>query len=82
MKWEDAVVNFKVNRGWNPIDEQGNKRPILGKKWYNNSHLRERKKGHKFSKDRSEWSIHRNFAQMYDEVYEAMEDDENDLVGV
>jgi hypothetical protein len=78
MKWEDAVVNFKVNRGWIPVDEQGNKKPILGKKWYNNfwkrhSHLLERKKGHKFSKDCSEWSIHRNFIQMYDEVYEAME---------
>jgi hypothetical protein len=68
-KWEDTVVNFKVNRGWNPIDEQGNKKPILGKKWYNNFW----KKGHKFSKDRSEWSIHRNFVQMYDKVYEAME---------
>ena len=31
-----------------------------------------KKKGHKFSKDRSEWSIHRNFVQMYEEVYDAM----------
>jgi hypothetical protein len=32
-----------------------------------------KKKGHKFSKDHSEWSIHRNFVQMYDKLYEAME---------
>jgi hypothetical protein len=52
-KWEDAVVNFKVNRGWNPIDEHGNNKPVLGKKWYKNfwkchSHLLERKKGTSF----------------------------------
>jgi hypothetical protein len=76
-EWEEAVVEFKKKRGWNPLDENGEKKPILGPKWYKNfwkrnSHLLERKKGHKFSKDRSEWSIHRNFVQMYDEVYEAM----------
>ncbi len=31
-----------------------------------------KKRGHKFSKDRSEWSVHRNFVQIYDEVYDAM----------
>ena len=36
-------------------------------------HALERKKGQKFSKDCSEWSIYRNFLQMYDEVYKAME---------
>jgi hypothetical protein len=31
-----------------------------------------RKKGQKFSKDRSDWSIYENFEQMYNEVYAAM----------
>jgi hypothetical protein len=71
-EWEDVVVDFKLKRGWNPIDEQGNNKPALAKKWYKNfwkhhSHLLEKKKGHKFSKDCSEWSIHRN------KVYDAME---------
>jgi hypothetical protein len=76
-EWEDVVVEFKRNRGWNPIDENGNRKPVLGQKWYKNfwqrhSHLLEKKRGHKFSKDRSEWSVHRNFVQMYNEVYDAM----------
>ncbi len=76
-EWEDVVVKFKSKRGWNPMDENGNKKPVLGQKWYKNfwkrhSHLLEKKKGHKFSKDRSKWSIHRNFVQMYDEVHDAM----------
>jgi hypothetical protein len=55
-EWEEAVVEFKKKRGWNPIDENGEKKPILGPKWYknfwkHNSHLLERKKAHKFSKD-------------------------------
>jgi hypothetical protein len=33
----------------------------------------EKKKGQKFSKDRSEWSVYENFVQMYDEIYAAME---------
>ncbi len=77
-EWEEVVVEFKKKRGWNPVDENSQKKPILGPKWYKNfwkrhSHLLEKKKGHKFSKDRAEWSIHRNFVQMYDEVYDAME---------
>jgi hypothetical protein len=77
-EWEKAIVDFKTKRGWKPFDEKGEKKAVLGQKWYKNfwkrhSHLLERKKGHKFSKDRAEWSIYRNFVQMYDEVYEAME---------
>jgi hypothetical protein len=77
-EWEKAIVDFKTKRGWNPFDEKGEKKAVLGQKWYKNfwkrhSHLLERKKGHKFSKDRAEWSIYHNFVQMYDEVYEAME---------
>lgn len=54
------------------------KKPLLGPKWYKgffkrHAHILEKKKGQKFSKDRSEWSIYRNFVQMYDEVYKAME---------
>jgi hypothetical protein len=72
------VIEFKKKRGWKELDEQGNKKQPLGKKWYKgffkrNSHLLERKVGQKFAKDRSEWSIYRNFEQMYDEVYDAME---------
>jgi hypothetical protein len=52
--------------------------PLLGRKWYQgfwnrHGHRLEKKKGQKFSKDRSEWSIHQNFVQMYDKVYERME---------
>jgi hypothetical protein len=36
------------------------------------SHLLEKKKGHKFLKDQSKWSIHCNFVQMYNKVYDAM----------
>jgi hypothetical protein len=77
-EWEEVVVEFKKKRGWNPVDENGQKKPILGPKWYknfwkHNSHLLKKKKGHKFSKDRAEWLIHCNFVQMYNEVYNAME---------
>jgi hypothetical protein len=75
-EWEDVVVEFKRNRGWNPIEKYGKCKPVLGQKWYKNywqrhSHLLE-KKGHKFSKDPSKWFVHRNFIQMYNEVYDAM----------
>jgi hypothetical protein len=77
-EWEEVIAEFKKKRGWNPLDENGQKKPILGPKWYKNfwrhrSHVLEKKKGHKFSKDRSEWSIYHNFVQMYDEVNDAME---------
>jgi hypothetical protein len=70
-EWENVVVEFKKKRGWNPVNKNGSKKPILGQKWYNNfwkcnGHLLEKKKGHKFLKDRSDWSIYRNFIQMYD----------------
>jgi hypothetical protein len=32
-EWEEAVVEFKKKRGWNPLDENGEKKPILGPKW-------------------------------------------------
>ena len=34
----------------------------------------ERKATQKFAKDRSEWSVYRNFAPMYGEVYKALVD--------
>jgi hypothetical protein len=48
MEWEDVVVKSKSNRGWNPIDENGNNKPVLGQKWYKHfwkrhSHLLEKK---------------------------------------
>ena len=78
-KWEKEIIEFKTKRGWSQFDDEGNKKELLGKKWYQrfwkrNSHIIERKATQKFAKDRSEWSVYRNFAQMYDEVYEAMVD--------
>lgn len=29
-KWEELVVDFKLKRGWNPIDEHGNNKPPQG----------------------------------------------------
>ena len=76
-KWEDDLISFKERRGWKQLTSDGQKKPLLGKKWYKGfwkryGHLLEKKKGQKFSKDRAEWSIYRNFLQMYDEVYDAM----------
>mmetsp|Transcript_16694 Transcript_16694/g.23789 ORF Transcript_16694/g.23789 Transcript_16694/m.23789 type:complete len:173 (-) Transcript_16694:1152-1670(-) len=75
-KWEQEIIHFKVKRGWNPFDAEGNKKNPIGQKWYQgfwkrNCHIIERKATQKFAKDRSEWSVYRNFAQMYDEVYDA-----------
>jgi hypothetical protein len=47
-EWKDVVVNFKHNRGWNTIDENGNRKPVLGQKWYKSfwqrhSHLLEKR---------------------------------------
>jgi hypothetical protein len=58
------------------MDKNVNRKPVLGQKWYKDfwkthSHSLEKKKRHKFSKDRSKWSVHRNFIQM-NEVYDAM----------
>jgi hypothetical protein len=55
-EWEEAVVEFKKKRGWKPFIDNGEKKPILGPRWYKNfwkhhGHILERKKGHKFSKD-------------------------------
>lgn len=77
-KWEKEIIEFKTKRGWSQFDDEGNKKELLGKKWYQgfwkrNSHIIERKATQKFAKDRSEWSVYRNFEQMYDEVYDAME---------
>ncbi len=51
---------------------------MLGKGWYRgfwkrNKHLLEKKKGQKFAKEHSKWSIYQNFVQMYDECYKGME---------
>jgi hypothetical protein len=35
-EWEEAVVEFKIKRVWNPFDENGEKKKILGPKWYEN----------------------------------------------
>jgi len=77
-EWEQRLLEFKTIRGWKQEKENGEKKPLLGKKWYRgffkrNTHLLEKKAAQKFAKDRSEWSVYRNFEQMYDEVYEAME---------
>jgi hypothetical protein len=77
-EWEEKVTEFKMKRGWKPYGHDGKNKPVLGPKWYKgffkrHAHILEKKKGQKFSKDRSEWSIYRNFVQMYDEVYKAME---------
>ena len=58
-KWEKNVIEFKKKRKWNELDDKGNKKQPLGKKWYKgffkrNSHLLEKKMGSKFTKDRSE----------------------------
>jgi hypothetical protein len=76
--WEDAVIEFKGKWKRNQHGTNGEKKPVLGKGWYRgfwkrNKHLLEKKKGQKFAKEHSEWSIHRNFVQMYDEVYQGME---------
>jgi hypothetical protein len=34
--WEDAVIKLKCNRGWNPMDENGNHKPVLDQKWFKN----------------------------------------------
>jgi hypothetical protein len=75
--WEKDLISFKEKRGWKALTSDGQKKSLLGKKWYRGfwkrySHLLEKKKGQTFSKDCAEWSIYRNFAQMYDEVYDAM----------
>ena len=77
-EWEQRLLDFKTKRGWKQENENGEKKPVLGKKWYRgffnrNTHLLEKKATQKFAKDRSEWSVYRNFEQMYDEVYDAME---------
>ena len=76
-KWEKEIFHFKTKRGWNQFDKEGNKKELLGNKWYKgfwkrNGHIIERKATQKFAKDRSEWSVYRNFVQMYEEVYDAM----------
>jgi len=68
---------IQKKRGWNPFTSDGEKKQVLGRAWYRgfwkrNKHLLERKKGQKFARERAEWSIYRNFVQMYDEVYDAM----------
>ena len=78
-KWENETIEFKTKRGWSRFDEEGNKKELRGKKWYQgfwrrNSHIIEWKATQKVAKDRSEWSVYRNFSQIYDEVYEAMVD--------
>ncbi len=75
--WEEDLISFKKKRGWKQFTTDGQRKPLLGKKWYKGfwkryGHLLEKKRGQKFSKDCAEWSIHRNFVQMYEEVYDAM----------
>ena len=46
-EWEKKVIEFKKKRGWNELDDKGNKKQPLGKKWYKgffkrNSHSNER----------------------------------------
>jgi hypothetical protein len=77
-EWEQRLLDFKTKRGWKQFDENNEEKKLLGRKWYKgffkrNAHLLERKTTQRFAKDRSEWSVYRNFEQMYDEVYEAME---------
>jgi hypothetical protein len=76
-QWEDIAIEFKKKRGWNPFTSDGEKKQVLGRAWYRgfwkrNKHLLERKKGQKFAREQAEWSIYRNFVQMYDKVYDAM----------
>lgn len=76
-EWEQIILDFKKKRGWKETASDGEKNQVLGQAWYRgfwkrNKHLLERKKGQKFARERSEWSVYRNFVQMYDEVYEAM----------
>ncbi len=67
-EWEDVVVEFKRNRGWNPIDENGNRKPVLGQKWYKNFWQRHRhlleKKGAQVLKGSirvvCSWELHPN----------------------
>jgi hypothetical protein len=72
-EWENRIVEFKSRRGWKPFAADGFKNPTLGARWNNgfwkhHGHEIEKKKRQKFSKDWSEWFIHQNFVQMYDEV--------------
>ena len=55
-EWEKLLVDFKTKRGWKEANENGEKKPLLGKKWYQgffkrNSHLLEKKAAQKFAKD-------------------------------
>jgi len=72
-EWEQKVTEFKLKHGWKPYAADGKKKPILGPSWYKgfwkcHAHVLKKKKGQKFSKDPLEWSVYRNFLQMYDEV--------------
>jgi hypothetical protein len=77
-QWEGAIVDFKKKRMWNPLTSSGERKQVPGQGWYHgfgnktNTYLR-RRKVKKFAKKHSEWSIHQNFVQMYNEVYEGME---------
>jgi hypothetical protein len=73
---EEKVGEFKSKRGWTPTLPMGRSMswarsgtPVFEMPWP----LSWKEKEQKFSKDRAEWSRHRNFIQMYDEVYNAME---------
>jgi hypothetical protein len=77
-EWKPKMTEFNLKHGWKPYAANGKKKPNLGPSWYKgfwkcHKHVLEKKKGQKFSKDCSEWSVHRNFLQKYDEVYKAME---------
>ncbi len=32
--WEKEILDFKIKREWNQFDAEGNKKSLLGKKWY------------------------------------------------
>ena len=34
-EWEQRLLDFKTKRGWKQFDEKGEKKKLLGKKWFN-----------------------------------------------
>ena len=58
-EWEQRLLDFKTKQGWKQVNQDGEKKHLLGKKWYRgfwkrNSRQLEKKYEQKFVKDRSE----------------------------
>ena len=74
----DEIRAYKVSMRMNCDDEGYNKDgTILGDRWWRtflkrNEHLLVSTRGRKFAINRDSWCIYTNFADMYDNVYDAM----------